>query len=115
MTGIPTSLPNAGLPQPGSAATAGLQILLAELTEALAKLPQGAQIPGLVTQILPQQQQAPDPQQSAKALPTLLPVLVQIETPNGPAQVKLPFPLPVGAKLEIAVAQSGPQPQWRLL
>ena len=112
MTGIPTSLPNAGLPPPASAATAGLAILLAELTETLAKLPPGSQIPALVTQIL--QQQPPEPQQTASKTPNLA-VLVQLDTPDGPAQVKLPFPLPVGSKLEIAVTQSGPQPQWRLL
>lgn len=131
MDALPPSLPNAGLPQPALAGTAGLAILLAELTQALAKLPAGTQIPALVTQILPQPQtQAQSPpspqpqpqlqpqpsQPSPPPSPNSGPVLL-LSTPGGPAQVRVPATaqIPVGAKLDIAIATAGPQPQWRLI
>ena len=109
MDALPPSLPNAGLPQPVPAATAGLAILLADLSQALAKLPAGSVVTAIVTQLLP----PPDP----AAAKTPQGTLVQISTPDGPAQVRIPLatPVPVGARLEIAVAADGPQPQWRLL
>ena len=117
MDALPPSLPNAGLPQPAPAATAGLAILLAELSEALAqslaKLPANSPLTALVTQILPQTADPADPG-APKPQPG---TLVQISTPNGPAQIRLPPQVQVtpGAKLDISVSQAGPQPQWRLL
>ena len=118
MDALPPSLPNTGIPQPVPAGMAGLAILLADLSQTLAKLPVGAQIPALVTQILPQAQSQqpqslPDPAapKAANAGPLLL-----LSTPDGPAQVRVPanLQIPPGAKLEIAVVAAGPQPQWRL-
>src|SRR5579859_7584479 len=126
MDALPPSLPGAGLPQPIPAGTAGLAILLAELTQALAKLPAGTQIPALVTAILPQAkpqtpqtpQTSASPDPAAPKLPANPPgPLLQLSTPDGPAQVRVPasVQIPVGAKLEITIAAAGPQPQWRLV
>jgi len=115
MDALPPSLPNAGLPQPVPAATAGLAILLAELTEALAKLPPNSAILAQVTGLLPQPQQPALPDPAAAKTP--LGMLVQITTPDGSAQIRLPPQVQVtpGAKLDITVIQGGAQPQWRLL
>ena len=119
MDALPPSLPNAGLPQPVPAATAGLAILLAELTEALAKLPPNTPIAAQVINVInlplqPQQPTQPDPAAAAK---TPLGMLIQITTPDGSAQIRLPPQIQVtpGAKLDITVVQGGAQPQWRLL
>lgn len=112
MDALPPSLPNAGLPQPAPAGQAGLAILLAELTQALAELPAGTQIPAQVTAILPQATAAPEPAGKPPSPTTL----ILLATPEGPAQIRVPATLqiPVGAKLDITVAAAGPQPQWRL-
>ena len=124
MDPLPPSLPGTGLPQPAPAGMAGLAILLADISQALAKLPAGMQIPALVTQILPQPAAAPDqataaatPAATAPAKPSIPTTLLQLSTPDGPAQVRIPaaVQIPVGAKLEITVAAAGPQPQWRVV
>lgn len=123
MDALPPSLPNAALPQAVPAGQVGLAILLAELTQALAKLPAGTQIPALVTAILPQTQpqtqtqtQQSQPQASTAPADPMAPKLLQLATPDGPAQVRAPanLQIPVGAKLDISIAAAGPQPQWRL-
>lgn len=119
MDALPPSLPNTGLPQPVPAGQAGLAILLADLSNAmaqvLAKLPANTPLTALVTQILPSPAPA-DPGQP-KQQPGLL---VQVSTPDGPAQIRLPPQVSVtpGAKLDIVVNPTGPgpqQPQARLL
>src|SRR5579859_3757118 len=116
MDALPPSLPNAGLPQPAPAGQAGLAILLADLSEALAqalaKLPANTPLTALVTQILP------SPLPADPGAPRQQPgLLVQVSTPDGPAQIRLPPQVSVspGAKLDIVVSQSGAQPQARLL
>jgi len=116
MDALPPSLPNTGPKQPAPAATAGLAILLAELTEALAQLPPNTSIDAQVLRLLsqpPPQSALPDP----AAAKTPLGMLVQITTPDGTAQIRLPPQIQVapGAKLDITVIQGGAQPQWRLL
>jgi hypothetical protein len=117
MDALPPFLPNAGLLPPAPAGQAGLAILLADLSEALAqslaKLPANTPLTALVTQILPAPLPA-DP--GAPKQPSGL--LVQVNTPDGPAQIRLPAQVPVtpGAKLDIMLLQAGgAQPQARLL
>lgn len=117
MEALPPSLPNAGLQPPAPAGQAGLAILLADLSAALAqtlaKLPANTPLTALVTQILPASLPA-DP--GASKQPSGL--LVQVSTPDGLAQIRLPAQVPVtpGAKLDIVVLQAGgAQPQARLL
>ena len=116
MDALPPSLPNAGPPQPAPAGQAGLAILLADLSEALAqalaKLPANTPLTALVTQIL----SAPPPADPG-APKQPLGQLVQVSTPDGPAQIRLPPQVSVspGAKLDIVVSQAGAQPQARLL
>jgi hypothetical protein len=119
MDALPPSLPNTGLPQPVPAGQAGLAILLADLSNALAqvlaKLPANTPLTALVTQILPSPTPA-DPGQPKQPLG----LLVQVSTPEGPAQIRLPPQISVtpGTKLDIVVNPTGPgpqQPQARLL
>ena len=116
MDALPPSLPNAGLSPPAPAGQAGLAILLADLSEALAqalaKQPGNTPLTALVTQILPSPGPA-DPGTPKQSLGQL----VQVSTPDGPAQIRLPPQVSVspGAKLDIVVTQPGAQPQARLL
>jgi hypothetical protein len=95
MTAIPPSLPPTGpLPQaPPSATTA---LLLSRLPPQLAQLAVGDVI-------------------DAAAGPPTPRGTVAIETPAGPLVLKLNFPLPAGAPLQLQVLSLGPQPLLRLL